>query len=134
MGFVNHLRLSVADVRAAERFYDPLMHALGFARAPRDDGGLAYGCPDESGRTQWLILTPADGEGRHERGAPGLHHVAFNARDRAQVDRVGAVLAAGGARILEGAKEYDHEPDHYAVFCLDPDGIKLEVVHVDAGR
>lgn len=130
MGFVNHLRLSVTDVAASERFYDPLMRALGFERAPRDDGGLAYGCPDASGTIQWLIVTPAARVGAHGTGAPGLHHVAFDARDRAHVDAVGDVLAAHGARILEGPKEYDHEPDHYAVFCLDPDGIKLEVVFV----
>jgi catechol 2,3-dioxygenase-like lactoylglutathione lyase family enzyme len=131
VGFVDHLRLSVSDLDAAERFYDPLMAALGFERAAREDGGLAYGRRRGSaGRVEWLILTAADGGPAHRLGAPGLHHVAFAARDRAQVDVVGAVLRDAGARILEGPKEYDDEPDHYAVFCLDPDGIKLEVVAV----
>ena len=130
MGFLDHLRLSVTDIDAAARFYDPLMRALGFERAARDDDGIAYGRREPSGRIEWLILTPATVPGGHVLGTAGLHHVAFAAGDRAQVDEVGRILAANGAHILEGPKQYDHEPDHYAVFCLDPDGIKLEVVAV----
>ena len=45
------------------------------------------------------------------------------------VGDVGRVLADLGAEILQGPREYDAEPDRYAVFFLDPDGIKLEVIH-----
>jgi predicted lactoylglutathione lyase len=38
-----------------------------------------------------------------------------------------------GAEILDPPGEYDDEPDHYAVFFRDPDGFKLEVVHVASG-
>jgi glyoxylase I family protein len=62
--------------------------------------------------------------------APGLHHVAFNASDRAHVDEVYDVLVDQGAEIIEAPSEYDDEPDCYAVFFRDPDRFKLEVVHV----
>lgn len=39
-------------------------------------------------------------------------------------------LVAAGARILDPPREYDYTPGYYAVFFTDPDGIKLEVVHV----
>jgi glyoxylase I family protein len=55
--------------------------------------------------------------------------VAFDAGSRAEVDAAGAVLADLGAEVLQGPRPYDHEPDRYAVFFLDPDGIKLEVIH-----
>jgi catechol 2,3-dioxygenase-like lactoylglutathione lyase family enzyme len=132
-GFVNHLRLSVGDMEASARFYDPLMRCLGFAPEPRDDGGRAWGTADATGRMQWLILTPAAPEHaglRHTHLAPGLHHVAFNARDRAHVDEVYDVLVDQGAEIIEAPSEYDDEPDCYAVFFRDPDRFKLEVVHV----
>ena len=77
-----------------------------------------------------LILTPARRGREHDLLAPGLHHVAFAAESQATVDEVGAVLARLGAEILQGPRPYDHEPDRYAVFFLDPDGIKLEVIHV----
>lgn len=129
---VNHLRLTVSDIRSAQAFYDPLMRSLGYSGAPREDGGLAWGLRDASGRMQWLILSPATGSQPHDARSPGLHHVAFNARDRAHVDRVHEVLLTAGAEILDPPGEYDDEPDHYAVFFRDPDGLKLEVVHVAA--
>ena len=132
-GFVNHLRLSVRDIDASGRFYDPLMRCLGFASEPRDDGGRAWGTADATGRMQWLILTPAAPEHagrRHTDLAPGLHHIAFNARDRAHVDEVHEVLLRQAAEIIEAPSEYDDEPDCYAVFFRDPDGFKLEVLHV----
>ena len=132
-GFVNHLRLSVRDIDWSARFYDPLMHCLGFAPEPRDDGGQAWGTPDATGRMQWLILTPAAPEHAglpHTYLAPGLHHVAFNARDRAHVDEVHDVLLGQGAEIIEAPSEYDEEPNCYAVFFRDPDGFKLEGLHV----
>ena len=129
MSFVDHLRLSVRDVAASRAFYDPWLRLLGFTPVAREDGGAAWGRPDGAGRTGWLILTPAGREREHDLLAPGLHHVAFSADSRAQVDEVGGELARRGAEILQGPREYDHEPDRYAVFFLDPDAIKLEVIH-----
>ncbi|MGZ4604265.1 MAG: VOC family protein [Kineosporiaceae bacterium] len=132
-GFVNHLRLSVRDIDASGRFYDPLMACLGFAPAPRDNGGRAWGSADATGRMQWLILTPAAPEHaapHHSDLAPGLHHVAFNARDRAHVDEAHDVLLRQAAEIIEPPSEYDDDPDCYAVFFRDTDGFKLEILHV----
>jgi catechol 2,3-dioxygenase-like lactoylglutathione lyase family enzyme len=128
--FVHHLRLSVRDVAASRAFYDPWLQLLGFAEVARVDGGASWGKAAPGGRTQWLILTPARSKRAHDLLAPGLHHVAFDADSRADVDEVGVVLVALGAEILQGPREYDHEPDRYAVFFLDPDGLKLEVINV----
>jgi hypothetical protein len=40
------------------------------------------------------------------------------------------VLLRQGAEIIEAPSEYDDDPDSYAVFFRDPDGFKLEVLHV----
>ena len=129
MSFVDHLRLSVRDAHASRAFYDPWLRVLGFAPVAREDDGAAWGKPDPGGRMQWLILTPATRPGEHDLLAPGLHHVAFSAESREIVDEVGGVLNGLGTQILQGPREYDHEPDRYAVFFLDPDRIKLEVIH-----
>jgi glyoxylase I family protein len=50
--------------------------------------------------------------------------------DRRQVDRVHVLLVAGAADILDAPAEYDYNPGYYAVFFRDPDGFKLEVVHI----
>jgi catechol 2,3-dioxygenase-like lactoylglutathione lyase family enzyme len=60
--------------------------------------------------------------------APGLHHVAFPASERAVVEEAHAIAVAAGAEILEAPREFDYEPGCYATFFRDPDGFKLEVV------
>jgi glyoxylase I family protein len=35
-----------------------------------------------------------------------------------------------GVQIENDPKEYDYRPGYYAGFFYDPDGIKLEIVHV----
>ena len=129
-GFIDHVRLGVRDVGAFAASYGPLAEALGLVPEPRHDVGRAWGIAAEGGRMQWLILTPASREGAVDGLAPGLHHVAFAARDRAHVDRVHAALRAVGAEVIEAPCEYDAEPDHDAAFFRDPDGLKVEVVHV----
>ena len=46
------------------------------------------------------------------------------------VDALAGELAAHGARILDPPRVYDYTPGYYAVFFTDPDGIKLELVHI----
>jgi glyoxylase I family protein len=133
-GSLNHLRLSVRDPAVSERFYDPLLAELGWVQIPRHDGGRAWERHEQAAGRQWLILTPVADEHRdappHDLFAPGFHHLALNAADRAQVDRVHDVLIELGADILDAPAEYDYNPGYYAVFCRDPDGFKLEVVHI----
>jgi glyoxylase I family protein len=124
---LDHLRLTVRDVAEAYRLYDPVLRCLDFEEVERDDDGVAWG-RDEAGRTQWLILTPASRAGEHDAAAPGLHHVAFSAADRAVVDRAHEVAVEVGAEILDTPQEFDYEPGYYATFFRDPNGFKLEVV------
>ena len=60
----------------------------------------------------------------------GVHHIAFSAPSRAVVDERARWLAAQEVAIESGPEEYGYAPGYYAVFFYDPDGIKLEVVHV----
>ena len=65
----------------------------------------------------------------YDRYAVGIHHVAFVADERGQVDERAAWLREHGAEIESGPEEYDYAPGYYAVFFYDPDGLKLEIVH-----
>ena len=64
-----------------------------------------------------------------------VNHLRLSARDiaRSEVDRAHAVLVRHGAEIIEGPSEYDDDPRCYAVFARDPDGMKVEVLHVTLG-
>ena len=66
----------------------------------------------------------------YDRYAVGLHHLAVEAASRAAVDERAEWLRATGAEIESGPQEYVYSLGYYAVFFYDPDGIKLEIVHV----
>jgi glyoxylase I family protein len=66
----------------------------------------------------------------YDRYAVGVHHIALRATDRWLVDERAAWLREQGVEIESGPREYDYIDGYYAVFFYDPDGIKLEIVHV----
>ena len=79
-----------------------------------------------------MALQPADPDRTskpHDRYTPGLHHLAFHADSRSDVDAFHKFLESIAATILDPPREYDYTPGYYAVFFADPDGLKLEVVH-----
>lgn len=76
------------------------------------------------GLVRALPDTPA-----HNKRHPGLHHLAFRAADRADVDALYALLQRIGAKVLDAPAEYpQYSAGYYAVFFTDPDGLKLEYV------
>jgi catechol 2,3-dioxygenase-like lactoylglutathione lyase family enzyme len=135
VGTLNHLRFSVTDIPRAEAFYSPFLRLLGYRLVERSATRLAWAGLGPCAILQWLIVSLADPSSpnkRHDRYSPGLHHVPWNAERRAQVDACHALLVRQGAAVLNPPAEYDYEPGYYAVFFADPDGLKLEVVHVPA--
>jgi glyoxylase I family protein len=131
-GSINHLRLTVTDIPRAERFYGPLMRFMGYELSDREGHRLAWAKWSSSG-VFWLILTAArqDTEpARHDLLSPGFHHLAWNVETRDQVDALHRLLVQNDATVLDAPAEYDYEPGYYAVFFADPDGLKLEFVHV----
>lgn len=71
----------------------------------------------------------AGAEARHDRYSPGLHHVAWTAQSRDDVDRLHALLLKRGANVLDPPADYpQYGAGYYAVFFADPDGSKLEYV------
>ena len=79
-----------------------------------------------NGKTRFWIGS-ADAEGRKRKyriGDVGFHHYAFELRSRKDVDALAGLPHELGATIVDPAGEY--YDDYYAVFFLDPDGLKLE--------
>lgn len=132
LGSMNHLRLTVSEIPRAERFYSAVLGFLGYRLVERSPLRIAYAAPTPSGNLQWMIfsLVRKGSSTRHDRYACGFHHLALNADTREQVDGLHQLLKRIGAQVLDPPADYDFEPGYYAVFFLDPDGMKLELVHV----
>jgi glyoxylase I family protein len=130
-GSLSHVDLTVADLTRSVDFYDRVLGRLGYRRLD----GVGAGAPcwaisDSCGGFFTIALRPAreSKTTRHDRYAPGLHHLAFHADSRADVDTFHDFLREIGAAVLDAPAEYGYTPGYYAVFFADPDGIKLEVV------
>jgi catechol 2,3-dioxygenase-like lactoylglutathione lyase family enzyme len=129
-GGVNHVDLVVSSIERSLPFYRELLAPLGYHRITEVEG--------ERGETIWYLggpdaaigLREAQSNGVFDRYRVGLHHVAFDAWSRAVVDERADWLAEHGALIESGPEEYGYTPGYYAVFFYDPDGIKLEIVHI----
>lgn len=134
-GWINHLDLTVSDLAVSVPFYDALLGHLGFERLATAPGDRpVWHAADERLRLFGIGLCAARPEQRgkpHDRFAPGLHHVAFHAESRADVDALYRLLQGMGATILDPPADYpQYWPVYYAVFFADPDGLKLEFVHM----
>jgi catechol 2,3-dioxygenase-like lactoylglutathione lyase family enzyme len=116
----DHIGLKVRDVGASVRFYQAALAPLGHVLASHDDNGAGFGPPGAPA----LWLYRADGAG------PGTH-VAFQASDRAAVDRFHADgLKAGGRDHGRPGLRADYGANYYAAFLIDPDGNNVEAVYL----
>ena len=119
---IDHLSVRVSNFAKSKTFYGKLFEFLGFEILDEYDGAIGW----TNGKTRYWI-GQADAKGRKHKyriGDVGLHHYAFQLRSRKDVDALQAFLRKLGATIVDPADEY--YDDYYAVFFLDPDGIKLE--------
>ncbi len=129
-GGVHHVDLVVSSIERSLPFYRDLLGPLGWHVLREVEG--------ERGETIWYIggrgtsigLRPAQSEGSADRDAIGLHHLAFEVWSRATVDERAEWLVSTGATLESEPQEYGYQPGYYAVFFYDPDGIKLEILHV----
>jgi catechol 2,3-dioxygenase-like lactoylglutathione lyase family enzyme len=119
---IDHVCIRVSDYERSKRFYDRLFSFLGFECID----GFSDTAGWRNGATAFWIMPPdpAAQARRPRDGDVGLHHYAFELRSRSDVDELEAFLRANDVDIVDPAGEYYE--DYYAVYFLDPDGIKLE--------
>jgi catechol 2,3-dioxygenase-like lactoylglutathione lyase family enzyme len=116
---IDHISIRVSDYDKSKAFYGKLFDFLGFGISDEYPGTIGW----TNGKTRYWIAG-AEGRQKYRIGGVGLHHYAFELRNRKDVDDLQAFLEREGVKIVDPADEYYE--DYYAVFFLDPDGIKLE--------
>ena len=116
---IDHISIRVSNYEKSKAFYGRLFEFLGFEISDEYPNTIGW----TNGKTRYWIA-PAEGRKKHRIGDVGLHHYAFELRNRKDVDALQSFLEGERVRIVDAADEYYE--DYYAVFFLDPDGIKLE--------
>lgn len=122
---INHLAIKVSDFEASKRYYDKLLGFLGFELEWEFDHVAGW----NNGHTM-LWLSEADDEGKqhpHRIGNIGFHHYAFELDSRKAVDDLHAFLKRQKIVVVDPPAAYpSYGEGYYAVYFLDPDGMKLE--------
>ena len=116
---IDHVQLVVADLAASKRFYSAVLEVLG---VPIGGEGEGFFWADE-----FCVSTADSPAATGER--TGRAHLAFQAKDRATVERFHAAAIAAGGRDHGKPGERPYHPGYYAAFVIDPDGNNIEAVY-----
>ena len=130
---IHHVDIVVWSIERSLPFYRDLLGPMGWHGLGEVEG--------ERGETIWYLTGPGSSVGlraaqpprlgeQYDRYSVGLHHLAFEALSRAVVDERADWLRRQGAELESDPQEYGYMPGYYAVFLYDPDGLKLEILHV----
>jgi catechol 2,3-dioxygenase-like lactoylglutathione lyase family enzyme len=121
---VDHIGLVVKDLAASKRFYTAAFDALGIP--------LGGETPDDFWFDELFVSSQRSKEAQGK--LTGRIHLAFQARDRATVDRFHRAALAAGGRDNGAPGERPYHPGYYAAFVLDPDDNNIEAVYHGAAQ
>jgi catechol 2,3-dioxygenase-like lactoylglutathione lyase family enzyme len=114
----DHIGFPVRDVAASRKFYLAALAPLGVGVAMEGPYGVGLG---QGGKPSlWL-----------SQGDPPVSplHIAFAAKNKAEVDAFhAAALAAGGKDNGGPGLRPHYHPNYYGAFAIDPDGHNIEAV------
>ncbi len=131
---IDHLHLVVKNLPASRKFYGAVLEVVGIPIGG-ESAAEGFFWADEL-----FVSTPdakaPSGHALSASGRPtGWVHLAFQAKDRAMVDRFHAAAIAAGGKDNGAPGIRPYHPGYYAAFVLDPDGNNVEVVfHGPANR
>lgn len=136
---IDHMQVTVRDINVVEAFYDGLMESLGFDLSKKikvyleelDMNVIEY-LDSSYDFGICSALNDYQQESVHRRKPGAVHHIAFRAPSRSEVDRIYQEILKLDAEILDEPQIFpQHGPNYYAFFFKDPDGIKYEIVNND---
>ncbi len=121
---ISHVSLGTNDFARALAFYDKIMPVLGCKQIMQFGEAVAYG----RAFPEFWVQAPFDGKAASV--GNGIH-VCFLAASQAQVDAFyAAAMAAGASDDGAPGLRPDYSANYYAAFVRDPDGNKIEAMHL----
>ncbi|HTN67930.1 MAG TPA: VOC family protein [Dysgonamonadaceae bacterium] len=133
---IDHIQITVKDLDAAERFYDRFLPIVGFDVNKKVKVYIQehdfYVVEYSHELLAFALTSPREAfkdEAIHRRKPGALHHLAFKADSRAEVDSAYEELKKIGANIVTKPQLYlEYSLTYYAVFFKDLENIKYEIV------
>ena len=136
---LDHLHVTVRDLKRAERFYDQFLPLLGFdlryKEYDRKEANAYEIIEYHHAAFSIGIVSPRScfEKEKLSRRKPGaLHHVAFMVDDTQTVDRLYEQVLQMKMQIVHAPRFYpEYCEDYYAFFLKDSEGIELEITCYD---
>ncbi len=126
MHLLDHISITVRDLRRSRPFYSAIMAALGAETAYDREDAVGFGRRNRTGDDGHTYLSVLESDAA---SADPRRHWCFRAGSAAQVRAFHAAgLAAGGRDEGAPGLRPHYHPAYYAAFLLDPDGNKVEAV------
>jgi len=126
MALFDHISLPVSDFARSKAFYEKALAPLGIAPIKESGESAGFGRDDED---FWIGKGPASFQKPGDLAPITPVHIAFVAKDRAEVRAFhAAALAAGGRDFGAPGLRPQYHPNYYGAFVLDPDGNNVEAV------
>jgi len=119
---IAHTSLTVSDFQKAKAFYTKALAPLGYSS--NMEHGESAGFNDGKNTDFWIS--------RSRTVSPT--HIAFAARDGAQVEAFYKAALSAGGKDNGGPGYRDYWPGYYAAFVYDPDGNNIEAVWYDYSK
>src|ERR1051325_6931452 len=129
---IDHVYLAVSDFARSEAFYDRVMRELGQHKGDKQIAGEPHA--HYLGPQFQLTIRPAKIRAKHDPYAPGLHHLCLQVETTADVDSCYQKLKSINVDVSEPKYYPEYNPEYYAIFFMDPDGIRLEIVAATSYR
>lgn len=133
---IDHIQITVKDLKVAEKFYDKFLPIVGF-----DINNKVTAFIEEHDfhvieytheLLAFAITSPREAfkeEKVHRRKPGALHHLAFKANSREEVDNAyKELLKIGATIVIEPQLHPEYSPTYYAVYFKDMENIKYEIV------
>ncbi len=121
---LHHISVPVSDLEKSKAFYDAALGALGYRCVYQNPTFVGYGVVKDQDKFSLILRNPAICAGAG-------FHLAFAGPSQAAVDGFYQKACANGATDNgpPGLRP-DYGPSYYAAFVIDPDGHRLEAVHM----
>lgn len=124
---LDHTGFVVTDLDKARRFYDAVAGALDLATHSNSEQSFLLGRSREAPFPYlWIGTVRPSYWGEGSRAGINQTHIAFAAKDQAQVDAFYAAALQAGGKDNGAPGPRQGVPGYYGAFVLDPDGNNIE--------
>ncbi len=132
MNSLAHVEINVANIQKTKEFYDTFLTPL-WRKWFLTDNSVGYKAQDKT----HLFFVQVDKkytDASFHRKQIGLNHLAFRVESTHAVDEMATYLANKNITLLYNNRSRDYADEYgmkeyYAIFCEDPDRIKVEIVY-----